>query len=116
MPLVNVHLLQLFESKGKGQKFAQICDGPFEVIKQVSPVVYRIRIPHFYGIHPVISIVHLTPFKTDQDSPRPDLKPLQENPEEYMVEEIVAQKRARYRRGYRTLYQCKWKSYRVTDD
>ena len=40
--LVNIHSLQLPESKGPGAKFTQRYDGPFEVTEQVSPVAYRI--------------------------------------------------------------------------
>ena len=38
--LVNIHSLQLPESKGPGAKFAQRYDGPFEVTERVSPVAY----------------------------------------------------------------------------
>jgi hypothetical protein len=40
--LVNIHSLELPESKGKGQKFAQRHDGPFEITERVSPVTYQI--------------------------------------------------------------------------
>jgi deoxyuridine 5'-triphosphate nucleotidohydrolase len=114
--LVNIHSLELPESKGKGRKFAQRRDGPFEVIERVTPVAYRIRIPYSYRIHPVISIAHLEPFKSVDGPPRPDLEPLRENPEEYEVEEIVEQKRAKYRKGYHILYKCRWKGYGITED
>jgi hypothetical protein len=38
--LVNIHSLQLPESKGPGAKFSRRYDGPFEVTEQVSPVAY----------------------------------------------------------------------------
>jgi hypothetical protein len=38
--LVNIHSLQLPESKGPSAKFSRRYDGPFEVTEQVSPVAY----------------------------------------------------------------------------
>ena len=60
--LINIHSLQLPELKGPGTKFTRQYNGPFEVTEQVSPVAYRIQLPHSYGIHPVLSIAHLEPF------------------------------------------------------
>ena len=40
--LVNIHSLQLPESKGKGAKFSRHFDGPFEVIECIGPVAYHI--------------------------------------------------------------------------
>ena len=74
--LVNIHSLQLPESKGPGAKFACRYDGPFKVTECVSPVAYRIRLPHSYGIRPVLSITHLKPFKSDSIQEREDLQPL----------------------------------------
>ena len=66
--LVNIHLLNLPESKGKGLKFTRRFDGPFEVTEQVGLLAYRIRLPHSYGIHPVLSVAHLEPFKLDNQN------------------------------------------------
>ena len=40
--LVNIHSLNLPESKGPGAKFSRRYDGPFEITERVSPVAYRI--------------------------------------------------------------------------
>ena len=40
--LVNIHSLQLPESKGPGANFTRRYDGPFEVTERVSPVAYQI--------------------------------------------------------------------------
>ena len=71
--LINIHSLQLPESKGTGAKFSRRYDGPFEVTECVSAVAYRIRLPHSYGIHPVLSIAHLEPFREDTARDRDDL-------------------------------------------
>ena len=89
--LINIHSLQLPESKGPGAKFTRRYDGPFEVTERVSPVAYRIRLPHSYGIHPVLSIAHLEPYRADTEGHRKDLERIREDPEEHEVEEIVEQ-------------------------
>lgn len=34
-------------------------DGPFEIIKKISPVTYQLKLPISCGIHPIINIAHL---------------------------------------------------------
>ena len=115
--LVNIQSLQLPESKGPGRVFTQLYDGPFEVLEQVTRVSYRIRIPHSYQIHPVISIAHLEKYKeADPGDIRPKLKPLRDDPLEYEVEEIVAQKWGQWNGRRVQLYKCSWKGYGVTDE
>jgi hypothetical protein len=114
--LVNIHSLELPESKGLGRKLAIRYDGPFEVLSKVSPVAYHIRLPHSYKIHPVLSIAHLKPYQSDEDPRRSNMKRMREDVEEFEVEEIVAEKREKHRNGYRLLYQCKWKNYGITDE
>jgi len=104
--LVNIHSLQLPESKGKGAKFTRRFDGPFEVIEHIGPVAYCIRLPHSYDIHPVLSIAHLEPYKSTDGDTRIGLERLRENIREYEVEEVIAQKRVKYCKGTRLLYQC----------
>ena len=104
--LVNIHSLQLPESKGKGAKFTRCFDGPFKVIEHIGPVAYCIRLPHSYDIHPVLSIAHLEPYKSEDGNKRIGLERLREDIREYEVEEIIAQKRVKYCKGSRLLYQC----------
>ena len=114
--LVNIHSLQLPESKGPGAKFTRRYDGPFEITERVSPVAYRIRLPHSYGIHPVLSIAHLEPFRSDSTNDRTDLERLREDPQEYEVIEIVEQRRVKHRNRYRLMYKCRWEHYGITDE
>jgi len=114
--LVNIHSLQLPESKGKGAKFARRFDGPFEVIERIGPVAYRIRLPHSYDIHPVLSIAHLEPYRSIDGDTRIGLERLREDVREYEIEEIITQKRVKYHKGTRLLYQCRWKGYGITED
>ena len=34
-------------------------NGPFEIIKKISPVSYQLQMPASYRIHPVLNIAHL---------------------------------------------------------
>jgi hypothetical protein len=65
--LINIHLLELPELKGKGSKFARQFNRPFKVTEHVTPVAYCIQLPHPYGIHPVLSITHLKPYISDNN-------------------------------------------------
>ena len=104
--LVNIHSLNLPESKGLGAKFSRRYDRPFEITERVSPVAYQIQLPHSYGIHPVLSIAHLEQFRSDTAHNRTDLERLREDPEEYEVIEIVKQRRVKHRNRYRLMYKC----------
>ena len=114
--LINIHSLWLPESKGSGAKFTWRYNGPFKVTECVSPVAYRIQLPHSYSIHPVLSIAHLKPFKSDHHQERKDLQTLWENPEEYEVEEIIEQRKERHHKRYQLMYKCRWKDYGITNE
>ena len=63
--LINPHLLSLLRTeKGRGRKLLMKYDGPFKIIKKISPVSYRLRMPASYGIHPVLNIAHLEKYQT----------------------------------------------------
>jgi hypothetical protein len=62
--VINAHSLRLLrDEKGRGKKLLLKYDGPFEISEQLGPVTYRLRLPISYGIHPVINIAHLEPYK-----------------------------------------------------
>ena len=63
--LINPHSLSLLRTKkGRGRKLLMKYDGPFKIIKKISPVSYRLRMPTSYGIHPVLNIAHLEKYQT----------------------------------------------------
>ena len=65
MVLINPHSLSLLRAeKGRGRKLLMKYDGPFEIIKKISPISYRLRMPASYGIHPVLNIAHLEKYQT----------------------------------------------------
>ena len=102
--VLNPHSLGLLKSeKGRGQKLLMKYDGPFEVIRKLSPVTYQLRLPASYGVHPVLNIAHLERYETSPSEygERP-LKRLQredfDTRPEYEVDTIVGE---RWRKGPR---------------
>ena len=114
--LINIHSLQLPESKGPGVKFTRQFNRPFEVTEQVSPVTYCIQLPHSYGIHPILSIAHLEPYRADAGNHQKDLERIWEDPEEHEVKEIVEQRHKRHHKHYQLMYKCWWKNKGITDE
>ena len=65
--VINRKSLGLFrDEKGRGDKLLTRYEGPFEIMKKVSAVAYRLCMPGSYGMHPVINIEHLEKY---QESP-----------------------------------------------
>ncbi|QRV91833.1 Retrovirus-related Pol polyprotein from transposon [Ceratobasidium sp. AG-Ba] len=89
--LINLKTLNLL--KGKGTKLDQIYDGPFEVMEQISPVTYRLRLPKSYSMHLVINIAHLEKYSTSSEniehSTLPPKRELDQDDNIYEVERIV---------------------------
>jgi len=42
-------------------------DGPFEIIKKVGAVAYRLKLPKRLKIHPTFHVSYLRPFYEDQE-------------------------------------------------
>jgi len=118
MVLINPHSLSLLKSeKGRGRKLLMKYDGPFEIMKKLSPVSYRLRMPASYGIHPVLNIAHLEKYQASPTEfgvrPRKSLnrEDFDELPE-YEVDKIVAERRKKGRNGKRILqYLTRFKGY-----
>ena len=120
--MINVHSLKLPDViKGKGSKLTRRFEGPFEVTDKISEVAYRIRIPHTYDIHPVISIAHLEKFtpSPEEFGERPALKKLQEDQkttQEFEVIKIVDERRCKRGEKFIKEYKCDWKGYGITEE
>ena len=118
MVLINPHSLSLLKSeKGRGRKLLMKYDGPFEIMKKLSPVSYRLRMPASYGIHPVLNIAHLEKYQASPTEfgvrPRKSLnrEDFDELPE-YEVDKIVAERRKKGRNGKQILqYLTRFKGY-----
>ena len=99
--LLNPHSLSLLKSeKGRGRKLLMKYDGPFEIIRKISPVSYRLKMPASYGIHPVLNIAHLEKYRSSppEFGSRPQKSLHRDDFDvlpEYEVERIVAERRAK---------------------
>ena len=78
--MINVHSLKLPNvTQGKGIKMTKRFEGPFEIIDKLSDITYRLRIPHEYDIHPVLSIAHLEKYNSPPEEFGERNKKLQKN-------------------------------------
>src|SRR5580692_3801331 len=91
--------------------------GPFRIVKEVSPVAYQLELPKAWTIHNVFHSSILTPYKeTDEhrdnyQRPPPEMI---DNAEEYEVELIINH---RYHGKKRQLqYLIRWKGYSAADN
>lgn len=121
--LINPHSLHMTSDiKGTGRKLTPRMDGPFEVIEKLSPLTYRLRLPVSYGIHPVINIAHLEPYRTSPDSfgprttrktNRADFSELHEYEVDRIIGEFWEEVRSCPGRPSRRVkqYIVKWKGY-----
>jgi hypothetical protein len=86
--------MKLVDATGLGIKLIQRTIGPFEVMEKINPLIYRLRLPNNYPMHPVINLEHLK--KYHQSSPEfgtrvelPLTRDLLNTAEEYEVEAIL---------------------------
>ena len=98
-------------------KLAPRRHGPFVISQVMSPVSYRLKLPHQWRIHPVFHTDLLTPYhetKThggNYQCPPPELI---DNEEEYEVEAILDSRR--FGRGCKLQYLIKWLGYPDSDN
>ena len=98
-------------------KLAPRRHGPFAISQVMSPVSYRLELPHQWRIHPVFHIDLLTPYRETkihgENYPRPSPE-LIDNEEEYEVEAILDSRR--FGRGHKLQYLIKWVGYPDSDN
>ncbi|KAG5222107.1 Integrase catalytic domain-containing protein [Salix suchowensis] len=119
--LVNPHTLQLIEASGTGRKLVQRMIGPFEVMHRINPLVYRLRLPTNYPMHPIVNLSHLkcyTPsdacFGTRETLPSTrDILPATE---EWEVERILGHRITSTRKGKAGQYLVRWKGLDAVED
>ena len=98
-------------------KLAPKHHGPFQIMKEVSPVAYQLELPRAWTIHDIFHSSLLTPYKETLEHgaqfqhPPPELI---DNEEEYEVEDII--NHWYYGKGHQLQYLIQWKGYSVVDD
>ena len=94
-------------------KLAPQRHGPFVISQVMSPVSYRLELPHQWRIHPVFHTDLLTPYRETKIHGDNYLHPppeLVDNEEEYEVEAVLDSRR--FGRGRKLQYLIKWVQFR----
>src|ERR1700761_8941069 len=91
-------------------------DGPFEILRKLSPVTYQIRLPVSYGIHPIINIAHLERYeKSPPDLGARPSKSLNRDDfdvlPEIEIERIIADRWRKVRGRRVQQFKVQWKGY-----
>jgi hypothetical protein len=120
--VINPHSLNLLRNeKGRGKKLLMKYDGPFEIIRKLSPVTYQLRLPVSYGIHPILNIAHLEAYNQSPSElgSRP-LKTLNredfEAIPEVSIDRIVAERRRKIRGKRVQQFKVRWQGFGPEDD
>lgn len=118
---INPHTMKLVDATGLGIKLIQRTIRPFEVMEKINPLVYHLRLPNNYPMHPVINLEHLK--KYHQSSPEfgarvelPPTRDLLNAAEEYEAEAILGHRLAKRKDGNRHEYLVHWKGYDPSED
>ena len=94
----------------RSSKISPKREGPFQIKNKLSDLVYELKLPHQWRIHPVFHASLLTPFKQTEEhgpsfaQPPPDII---EGEEEYEIEAILAHRG----KGARQQFLVKWLGY-----
>ena len=92
-------------------KLDQVFLGPFKIIQKIGTRAYKLQLPPTMKIHPVFHVSRLKPCpdKPFPQQPRPHEPPpeIVNGEEEYLVEEILNQRK----HHGRTQYLVKWTGY-----
>jgi hypothetical protein len=108
--LLNGENLQI---KVRTTKLATKNYGPYEILEQLGPVTFKLKLPKSMKIHPVFHALRLIPYHTDTTGSRPTTQhnPDMEAEEEYTVEKILDSEIMEQRGRPKVWYKVKWKGY-----
>ena len=96
-------------------KFAPKREGPFTITKVLSPIIYQLRLPKTWKIHPVFHTSLLSPYRENEvhgknfPVPPPDLI---NGEEEYEIEQIIRHHGAPSSHSF----LIRWKGYSAEED
>jgi hypothetical protein len=120
--VLNPHSLSLLRNEeGRGRKLLMKYDGPFEIIRKLSPVTYQLRLPVSYGIHPILNIAHPEAYhKSPSEFGQRPTKTLNHDDFDAKPEadvDFILAERFRKIRGRRILqFKVRWKGFGPEDD
>ncbi len=88
-------------------------------MERINPLVYRLRLPDTYPMHPVFNLAHLKKYKPSPEhfgkrSVLPPTRELLASPE-YEVEAILGHKLTSRGTGNRRMYLVRWAGYDPAD-
>jgi hypothetical protein len=91
------------------------------VTERINPMVYRLRLPDNYPMHPVINLEHLRRYRASPDkfgerTTLPPTRDLLNATEEYEVEAIIGHRLSGRRDGNRRMYLVRWKGFDPSED
>ena len=98
-------------------KLAPKHHGPFQIMREISPVAYQLALPRAWMIHNVFHSSLLTRYKETRESGAQFqcLPPeLIDNEEEYKVEQII--NHCHHGKCHQLQYLIRWKGYSAVDD
>ena len=98
------------------RKLAPKREGPFEIEEVRSRLVYKLKLPSQWRIHPVFHASLLTPYHETEEYGENFIKPppdLINGEEQYEVESILAHRRIG---RHKIKYLVKWKGYAPSDN
>ena len=96
-------------------KFTPKREGPFTITKVLSPIVYQLRLPKTWKIHPIFHASLLSPYRENEvhgknfPVPPPDLI---DGEEEYEIEKIIRHRGTPSTRSF----LIRWKGYSAEED
>jgi hypothetical protein len=108
------------EVEGTGCKLVQKTIGSFEVMEKINPLVYRLRLPDTYPMHPVFNLEHLhqyhwSPKLFGKQNIMPSTHEFLAS-DEYEVKAILGHRVSSKKDGNCRMYLVRWKGDDPTDD
>ena len=115
--LSSAHIVQDNQKNRPSRKFQPRFYGPFEVLQEISPVAYKLKLPDTMKIHPVFHVSLLSRYKNNDAEKFPGriiIPPepvIVNNEEEFEVESILDKRIRKKGRKETTEYLVLWKGY-----
>jgi hypothetical protein len=106
-------LMRIKDSETRKEKLLPRFIGPFEIVKKISEVAFKLKLPEHFKIHDVFHVSLLREFK-ESGRYQPPPAPIEVDGEwEYEVEKILNERTVRRGRRNVTEFFVQWKGYSV---